>query len=195
MAHYAGLVAAGLYPSPVGIADFVTTTTHKTLRGPRGGIILAKPEHEKVLNSAIFPSIQGGPLEHVIAAKAVSFHEALQPSFKDYQRQVLANAKIMAETLIKRGLRIVSGRTESHVFLVDLRAKKVTGKDTEAAQRVMDERWGTSGRLLDGFTIGSDNTGGGGLGDRLAGAIDGLRLWTTALTAQEVCTRAGRTGC
>ena len=133
MAHYAGLVAAGLYPSPVGIADFVTSTTHKTLRGPRGGVILAKAEHEKALNSAIFPSIQGGPLEHVIAAKAVAFHEALQPSFKDYQRQVLANAKIMAETLIKRGLRIVSGRTESHVFLVDLRAKKVTGKDTEAA--------------------------------------------------------------
>jgi glycine hydroxymethyltransferase len=133
MAHYAGLVAAGLYPSPIGIADFVTTTTHKTLRGPRGGVILAKPEHEKALNSAIFPSIQGGPLEHVIAAKAVSFHEALQPAFKDYQKQVLANARAMAEQLTKRGLRIVSGRTESHLFLVDLRAKHVTGKDTEAA--------------------------------------------------------------
>jgi glycine hydroxymethyltransferase len=133
MAHYAGLVAAGLYPSPVGIADFVTSTTHKTLRGPRGGVILAKPEHEKALNSAIFPSIQGGPLEHVIAAKAVAFQEALQPAFKDYQRQVLGNAKAMAETLAKRGLRIVSGRTESHVFLVDLRAKKTTGKDAEAA--------------------------------------------------------------
>ena len=133
MAHYAGLVAAGLYPSPVGIADFVTSTTHKTLRGPRGGVIMAKAEHEKALNSAIFPSIQGGPLEHVIAAKAVAFHEALQPAFKEYQKQVLANAKVMAEQLTKRGLRIVSGRTESHLFLLDLRAKKVTGKDTEAA--------------------------------------------------------------
>jgi glycine hydroxymethyltransferase len=133
MAHYAGLVAAGLYPSPVGIADFVTSTTHKTLRGPRGGIILARAEYEKALNSSIFPSIQGGPLEHVIAAKAVAFHEALQPSFKDYQRQVLTNARTMAETLVKRGVRIVSGRTESHLFLVDLRAKKITGKDAEAA--------------------------------------------------------------
>ena len=133
MAHYAGLVAAGLYPSPIGIADFVTSTTHKTLRGPRGGIILAGAEHEKALNSSVFPSLQGGPLEHVIAAKAVSFQEALQPSFKDYQRQVLANAKAMAETLAKRGVRIVSGRTESHLFLVDLRAKRITGKDAEAA--------------------------------------------------------------
>ena len=133
MAHYAGLVAAGVYPSPVGIADFVTSTTHKTLRGPRGGIILARAEHEKALNSSIFPSIQGGPLEHVIAAKAVAFHEALQPPFKDYQRQVLANARTLAETLTLRGVRIVSGRTESHMFLVDLRAKKTTGKDAEAA--------------------------------------------------------------
>jgi glycine hydroxymethyltransferase len=133
MAHYAGLVAAGLYPSPVGIADFVTSTTHKTLRGPRGGIILAASEHEKALNSAIFPSIQGGPLMHVIAAKAVAFKEALEPAFKAYQAQVLANARRMAETLTQRGLRIVSGRTESHLFLVDLRAKKVTGKDAEAA--------------------------------------------------------------
>ena len=133
MAHYAGLVAAGLYPTPVGIADFVTTTTHKTLRGPRGGVILAKAEHEKALNSAIFPSIQGGPLMHVIAAKAMAFQEALQPGFKDYQKQVLANAKLMADTLTQRGLRVVSGRTESHMFLVDLRAKKITGKDAEAA--------------------------------------------------------------
>jgi glycine hydroxymethyltransferase len=133
MAHYAGLVAAGIYPSPVGIADFVTSTTHKTLRGPRGGVILAASQHEKALNSAIFPSIQGGPLEHVIAAKAVAFQEALQPEFKDYQRQVLANAQAMASQLTQRGVRIVSGRTESHMFLVDLRAKKVTGKDTEAA--------------------------------------------------------------
>jgi glycine hydroxymethyltransferase len=133
MAHYAGLVAAGLYPSPVGIADFVTSTTHKTLRGPRGGVILAAAEHEKALNSAIFPSIQGGPLMHVIAAKAVAFKEALDPAFKAYQAQVLENAKRMAETLATRGLRIVSGRTESHLFLVDLRAMKVTGKDAEAA--------------------------------------------------------------
>jgi glycine hydroxymethyltransferase len=133
MAHYAGLVAAGLYPNPVGIADFVTSTTHKTLRGPRGGIILAASEHEKALNSAIFPTIQGGPLMHVIAAKAVAFKEALEPAFKAYQAQVLANARKMAETLAQRGLRIVSGRTESHLFLVDLRAKKVTGKDAEAA--------------------------------------------------------------
>jgi glycine hydroxymethyltransferase len=133
MAHYAGLVAAGIYPTPVGIADFVTSTTHKTLRGPRGGVILAKAEHEKAINSSIFPSIQGGPLMHVIAAKAVAFQEALQPSFKDYQKQVLANAKAMAETLTQRGVRIVSGRTESHMFLVDLRAKKITGKDAEAA--------------------------------------------------------------
>src|SRR5688572_3694502 len=132
MAHYAGLVAAGIYPSPVGIADFVTSTTHKTLRGPRGGVILAGAQHEKAINSMIFPGIQGGPLMHVIAAKAVAFQEALQPSFKDYQRQVLANAQAMAVQLTQRGLRIVSGRTESHLFLVDLRAKKVTGKDAEA---------------------------------------------------------------
>jgi len=132
MAHYAGLVAAGLYPSPVGIADFVTSTTHKTLRGPRGGVILAAAEHEKALNSAIFPAIQGGPLMHVIAAKAVAFREALEPAFKAYQARVLANAQRMAATLAGRGLRIVSGRTESHLFLVDLRSKKVTGKDAEA---------------------------------------------------------------
>jgi len=133
IAHYAGPVAAGLYPSPVGIADFVTSTTHKTLRGPRGGVILAKAEHEKALNASIFPSLQGGPLMHVIAAKAVAFQEALQPAFKEYQKQVLVNAKIMAETLVKRGVRVVSGRTESHMFLVDLRAKGITGKDAEAA--------------------------------------------------------------
>src|SRR5205809_533032 len=133
MAHYAGLVAAGLYPNPVGIADFVTTTTHKTLRGPRGGLILANAEHEKALNSSIFPSIQGGPLMHVIAAKAVALMEAQQPAFVEYQKQVIVNARVMAETLASRGLRIVSGRTESHVFLVDLRPKKVTGKDAEAA--------------------------------------------------------------
>ncbi|MFA5370365.1 MAG: serine hydroxymethyltransferase [Sideroxydans sp.] len=133
MAHYAGLVAAGVYPSPVGIADFVTTTTHKTLRGPRGGIIMAKAEHEKLLNSAIFPGIQGGPLMHVIAAKAVAFKEAGSKEFKAYQKQVVDNARVMTKVLAERGLRIVSGRTDSHLFLVDLRAKNITGKEAEAA--------------------------------------------------------------
>ncbi|MCP1659568.1 serine hydroxymethyltransferase [Neisseria perflava] len=134
MAHYAGLIAAGEYPSPVPYADFVTTTTHKTLRGPRGGIILCRDNtHEKALNSAIFPSLQGGPLMHIIAAKAVAFKEALQPEFKEYAKQVKVNAAAMAEELVKRGLRIVSGRTESHVFLVDLQPMKITGKAAEAA--------------------------------------------------------------
>ena len=133
MAHYSGLIAAGLYPSPIGIADFVTSTTHKTLRGPRGGVIMAKAEFEKPLNSMIFPGIQGGPLMHVIAAKAVAFKEAATPEFKVYQQQVLKNAQVMAETLVERGVRIVSGRTQSHLFLVDLRAKNITGKDAEAA--------------------------------------------------------------
>jgi glycine hydroxymethyltransferase len=133
MAHYAGLVAAGEYPNPVPYADFVTTTTHKTLRGPRGGVILARAQYEKALNSAIFPCLQGGPLMHVIAAKAVAFKEAASPEFKAYQQQVKINARVMAETLIERGLRIVSGRTESHVFLVDLQPMKITGKVAEAA--------------------------------------------------------------
>jgi len=133
MAHYAGLVVTGLYPTPVGVADFVTTTTHKTLRGPRGGLITGKPEQEKAVNSAIFPGIQGGPLMHVIAAKAVALGEALRPEFKGYQQQVLANARIMAAALQKRGLRVVSGGTDSHMFLLDLRAKNVTGKDAEDA--------------------------------------------------------------
>jgi len=133
MAHYAGLVAVGIYPSPVGVAHFVTTTTHKTLRGPRGGLILAGAEHGKILNSSIFPGIQGGPLMHIIAAKAVAFKEALSPGFKDYQVQVIANAQAMATELQKRGCRIVSGRTDCHMFLVDLTAKQVTGKDAEDA--------------------------------------------------------------
>ena len=132
MAHYAGLIAAGVYPNPVPHADVVTSTTHKSLRGPRGGIILMKAQHEKVINSAVFPGLQGGPLMHVIAAKAVAFKEALTPEFKVYQQQVLNNARIVAETLVQRGLRIVSGRTESHVMLVDLRAKGITGKEAEA---------------------------------------------------------------
>nr|WP_101135564.1 serine hydroxymethyltransferase [Neisseria meningitidis] len=134
MAHYAGLVAGGEYPNPVPFCDFVTTTTHKTLRAPRGGVILCRDNtHEKALNSSIFPSLQGGPLMHVIAAKAVAFKEALQPEFKQYAKQVKINAAAMAEELVKRGLRIVSGRTESHVFLVDLQPMKITGKAAEAA--------------------------------------------------------------
>ena len=133
MAHYAGLIAAGVYPNPVPHADVVTSTTHKSLRGPRGGIILSNDEAiAKKINSAIFPGIQGGPLMHVIAGKAVAFHEALRPEFKVYQQQVVANAKVLADTLIARGLRIVSGRTESHVMLVDLRPKGLTGKEAEA---------------------------------------------------------------
>ena len=132
MAHYAGLIAAGEYPSPIPHADVITSTTHKTLRGPRGGLILMKPQLEKVINSAVFPGLQGGPLMHVIAAKAVAFKEALSPDFKSYQKQVMANARAMAETLVKRGMRIVSSRTESHLMLVDLRAKNITGKDAEA---------------------------------------------------------------
>ncbi len=133
VAHYAGLIAVGHYPSPVGIADFVTTTTHKTLRGPRGGLIFAKAEHEKIINSAVFPGIQGGPLMHIIAAKAVAFKEALAPEFKAYQGQVIANARAMARVLQERGLRIVSGGTDCHLFLVDLRAKGITGRDAEDA--------------------------------------------------------------
>ena len=134
MAHYAGLIAAGFYPNPVPHADVVTSTTHKTLRGPRGGIILMKAEHEKALNSAIFPGLQGGPLMHVIAAKAVAFKEAASPEFRNYQEQVIANARVMARVLsAERGLRIISGRTESHLFLVDLRPKNITGKAAEVA--------------------------------------------------------------
>jgi glycine hydroxymethyltransferase len=131
MAHYSGLIAAGVYPNPVPHADVVTSTTHKSLRGPRGGIILMKAEHEKAINSAVFPGLQGGPLMHVIAAKAVAFHEAMQPDFREYQARIIANAKVLAQTLIARGLRIVSGGTQSHVMLVDLRAKGITGKLAE----------------------------------------------------------------
>ncbi len=134
MAHYAGLIAADCYPNPVPFADVVTSTTHKTLRGPRGGVILMKAEHEKAINSAIFPGLQGGPLMHVIAAKAVAFKEALTPEFREYQEQVVSNARVLSRVLSEeRGLRIVSGRTESHVFLVDLRSKNITGKEAEAA--------------------------------------------------------------
>src|SRR3954471_23757077 len=132
IAHYAGMIAVGLYPSPIGIADLVTTTTHKTLRGPRGGMVLGLPQFEKNINSAIFPGLQGGPLMHVIAAKAVALGEALKPDFRLYQQHVLDNAKTLARVLTERGLRIVSGRTESHMFLLDLRSKHITGKDAEA---------------------------------------------------------------
>jgi glycine hydroxymethyltransferase len=131
MAHYAGLIAAGVYPNPVPHADVVTSTTHKSLRGPRGGIVLMKEAVARQINSAIFPGIQGGPLMHVIAAKAVAFKEALAPEFKTYQQQVAKNAEVLATTLIERGLRIVSGRTESHLMLVDLRPKGLTGKEAE----------------------------------------------------------------
>jgi glycine hydroxymethyltransferase len=132
MAHYAGLIAAGVYPNPVPFADIVTSTTHKSLRGPRGGFILMKDAVAKQINSAVFPGIQGGPLMHVIAAKAVAFKEAQSPDFKQYQQQVVKNAAVLAETLSSRGLRIVSGRTESHVMLVDLRPKGLTGKEAES---------------------------------------------------------------
>ncbi len=131
MAHYAGLIAAGVYPSPFPYADIVTTTTHKTLRGPRGGMIFCKPELEKQINTAMFPGIQGGPLMHVIAGKAIALHEALQPEYKEYQKQVIKNAAVFADELQKRGLRIVSGGTQSHVMLVDLRSKNITGKEAE----------------------------------------------------------------
>jgi len=133
MAHYSGLIAGGVYPNPVPHADVVTSTTHKSLRGPRGGIILMKAEHEKAINSAVFPGLQGGPLMHVIAAKAVAFGEALRPEFKAYSQSIIQNAQALAESLVARGLRIVSGRTESHLMLVDLRAKQITGKAAEAA--------------------------------------------------------------
>ncbi len=135
IAHVAGLIAVGLYPSPVNIADVTTSTTHKTLRGPRGGLILAKanPELEKKLNSAVFPGGQGGPLMHVIAAKAVAFKEALQPDFKTYQQQVIKNARTMAKVVMERGYNVVSGGTDNHLFLIDLIDKKITGKDAEHA--------------------------------------------------------------
>ncbi|WP_396225156.1 serine hydroxymethyltransferase [Gemmatimonas sp.] len=136
MAHFAGLAATGAYPSPVPFADVVTSTTHKTLRGPRGGIILCKAEHAKAIDKAMFPGMQGGPLEHVIAAKAVAFHEALQPSFTAYCRQVVENAQVLAAALVSRGYHIVSGGTDNHLMLVDLRNKGLTGK---VAEKVLDQ--------------------------------------------------------
>jgi len=131
MAHIAGLVAAGLHPNPVPYADFVTSTTHKTLRGPRGGIILCKEEYAKIIDKSVFPGIQGGPLMHVIAAKAVCFGEALKPEFKEYQKQIVKNAKVLSEELIKLGFNLVSGGTDNHLILIDLRNKGITGKELE----------------------------------------------------------------
>ncbi len=133
IAHPAGLVAAGLYPDPVPYCDFVTTTTHKTLRGPRGGLVMMKSEHEKVLNGRVFPGVQGGPLMHVIAAKAVAFAEAMKPDFKQYQEQTLANARAMAESLKRRGFNLISGGTDNHLILIDLTNRNITGKDAEEA--------------------------------------------------------------
>ncbi|MBY0378808.1 MAG: serine hydroxymethyltransferase [Burkholderiales bacterium] len=169
MAHYAGLIATGVYPTPVPYADFVTSTTHKTLRGPRGGLILAKAKYEKMINSSIFPGIQGGPLEHVIAAKAIAFHEALQPEFKVYQTQVKKNAVALANGLIQRGLRIVSSRTESHLMLVDLRSKNITGK-------VAEELLGFANITVNKNTIPDD--------PEKAFITSGVRLGTPAITTR-----------
>jgi glycine hydroxymethyltransferase len=138
IAHPAGLVAAGLHPSPVGIADFVTSTTHKTLRGPRGGLVMCRSEHAQALDKTVMPGVQGGPLMHVIAAKAVAFREALQPEWREYQRQIVRNAKALAEALLARGYRLVSGGTDTHLMLVDLTPRNVTGKD---AQEALDRAW------------------------------------------------------
>ena len=133
IAHIAGLVAVGLHPSPVPVCEFVTTTTHKTLRGPRGGMIMCKEDYAKVLNSRVFPGSQGGPLMHLIAAKAVAFKEALQPEFKDYQAQIIKNAKALADRLMEKGIRLVSGGTDNHMMLVDVSEKGLTGRDVEIA--------------------------------------------------------------
>ena len=169
MAHFAGLVAAGLHPSPVPHSDFVTTTTHKTLRGPRGGMVLCKKEHAKALNSAIFPGIQGGPLMHVIAAKAVAFKLALKPEFKEYQKQVLANAKTLAESLNDAGFRLVSGGTDVHLVLVDLRPKNITGKK---AEKVLE----TAGITVNKNTIPFD--------PEKPMVTSGIRIGTPALTSR-----------
>jgi glycine hydroxymethyltransferase len=169
MAHIAGLVAAGLHPNPVEHAHFVTTTTHKTLRGPRGGMILCKEEFAKAIDKSIFPGIQGGPLMHVIAAKAVAFGEALQPEFKDYQRQVIANAQALAAGLEEEGLRIVSGGTDNHLLLVDLRGIDITGK---AAEHALD----AAGITVNKNTIPFDPAS--------PFVTSGIRLGTAAMTTR-----------
>jgi glycine hydroxymethyltransferase len=138
IAHPAGLIAAGLHPSPVGLADFVTTTTHKTLRGPRGGMVMCRAAHAAALDRTVMPGVQGGPLMHVIAAKAVAFHEALTPAWRDYQRQIVANARALAEALLARGVRLVTGGTDTHLLLVDLTSRGITGKE---AQEALDRAW------------------------------------------------------
>jgi glycine hydroxymethyltransferase len=169
MAHIAGLVAAGLHPSPVPYADFVTTTTHKTLRGPRGGMVLCRQEHAKTLNSKVFPGLQGGPLMHVIAAKAVALKEAMTPEFKKYQEQIVANAKALAEGLMSRGFSLVSGGTDNHLMLVDLTNKDVTGKDAEA---FLDQAWITVNKNTIPFET------------RSPFVTSGIRLGTPALTTR-----------
>jgi glycine hydroxymethyltransferase len=169
MAHIAGLIAAGLHPSPVPYADFVTTTTHKTLRGPRGGMVLCREQHAKTLNSKVFPGMQGGPLMHVIAAKAVAFKEALSPEFKEYQTRVVRNAKAMAEELISLGFILISGGTDNHLMLVDLTNKDVTGKD---AQEMLDLAWITVNRNTIPFETKSPFV------------TSGIRIGTPALTTR-----------
>lgn len=169
IAHIAGLVAAGLHPSPVPYADFVTTTTHKTLRGPRGGMVMCKEQYAKALNKAIFPGLQGGPLMHIIAAKAVAFKEALQPEFKDYQKRVIENAQALAKALIAKGFRLVSGGTDNHLMLVDLRSKNITGK---AAEKALDK----AGITANKNTIPNDPAS--------PFVTSGLRLGTPAVTTR-----------
>src|SRR5256712_12364642 len=154
IAHIAGLIAAGLHQSPIPYADFVTTTTHKTLRGPRGGMVLCKAEYAKALDKAVFPGLQGGPLMHVIAAKADALKEALSPGFKKYQQQVVANAKALATGLQKRGLRIVSGGTDTHLILVDVTTKGMTGKEGEAALAEAGHPDNQDGKPVDGEAPG-----------------------------------------
>lgn len=169
MAHIAGLIAAGLHPSPIGIADFVTTTTHKTLRGPRGGMVLAKGDWGKAVDKAVFPGLQGGPLMHVIAAKAVALGEALQPAFKDYQKQVIANAKALGEELVANGLTLVSGGTDTHLLLIDLRPQNRTGKEIDAAL-------GSVGITANKNTVPGDPNG--------PMVTSGIRLGTPAITTR-----------
>jgi len=169
MAHYAGLIAAGLYPTPVGVAHFVTSTTHKTLRGPRGGLILAGAEHEKLINSAVFPGLQGGPLMHVIAAKAVAFKEALTPEWRAYQQQIVKNAAALAAALLARGFRLVTGGTDTHLLLLDLSPRNVTGKD---AQEALDRAWITVNKNTIPFETKSPMV------------TSGIRLGTPAVTTR-----------
>ncbi len=209
IAHHAGLVAVGLYPSPIGVAHYVTSTTHKTLRGPRGGLVLGMGDLGKGIDSAIFPGLQGGPLMHVIAAKAAAFGEALRPEFKVYQQQVLDNAKVMARVLMARGVRIVSGRTESHMMLLDLQGKNITGKDAQAAlgrahitvnkNAVPNDpekptvtsgvRIGTPAMTTRGFRTGEAELLAGLVADVLERPRDDANLRRVSLEVQALCAR------